>query len=233
MTLTCPVCGTCYRVERQDLGGPAGRTVRCANCGHTWHHASPDEKLLDEKPQTGQAAEAAAPPRGEPRLGNPPEPLWGPSFEGALGRRARLAPSAGRRPSALIWVAPIVLVVLLGLAVLLGIIARGRVAAIWPSAARLYAWIGHPVEASGAGSGDRQDRADAHRRWADHRRRNRQSRQHRARSAAVAAGAAGFPPARRSSSRSSIRPKRCSSQAKSRISRHLSRPRSTPRPASL
>ena len=151
MTLTCPVCGTRYRVEQDDLGGPAGRTVRCANCGHTWRHPPPDEKLLNKKPQTGQAAEAAAPPDGEPRLGNPPEPLWGPSFEGAPGRRARLAPSTGRRPSALIWVAPAVLVLLLGLAILLGIIARGRLAAIWPSAARLYAWIGHPVEAAGPG----------------------------------------------------------------------------------
>lgn len=146
MTLTCPVCGTRYRVEQQDLGGSSGRTVRCANCGHTWHQAPPDEKL-----QSGQAAEAATPPHGEPRLGNPPEPLWGPSFEGPPRQQAMPAPGTGRRPPPLSWVVPIVLVLLLGLAVVLGIVARGRVVAIWPSAARLYSWVGHPVEASGPG----------------------------------------------------------------------------------
>jgi len=151
MNLTCPACGTRYRVEQQDLGGPSGRTVRCANCGHTWHQAPPDGKPSEEKPQIGPAAEASAPPRGEPRLGNPPEPLWGPSFEGPLRQRAMPAPGTGRRAPTLSWVVPIVLVLLLGLAVLLGIVARGRVAAIWPSAARLYAWIGHPVEASAPG----------------------------------------------------------------------------------
>ncbi len=146
MTLTCPVCGTRYRVAEEVLGGPVGRTVRCANCGHTWHHGPPDER-----PQRGQAAGLAAPPDGEPRLGQPPEPLWGAGFEGVHGQRARPAPGTGRRPPAVIWIVPIVLVVTLGLAVLLGIVARGSIAAIWPSAARLYAWIGRPVETSGPG----------------------------------------------------------------------------------
>lgn len=146
MILACPVCGTRYRVEERDLCRPAGRTVRCANCGHAWHHAP-----ADERPQSGRAAGAEAPPLVEPRLGQLPEPLWGPGFEGVAGERARRAPGTGRRPPALIWVLPIVLVVLLGLALGLGIVARGRVVAIWPSAARLYTWIGHPVQASGAG----------------------------------------------------------------------------------
>jgi predicted Zn finger-like uncharacterized protein len=51
MILSCPNCGKRFRIDADKLG-LAGRKVRCASCGHTWH-ATPDQ---DE-----EAAEAASP----------------------------------------------------------------------------------------------------------------------------------------------------------------------------
>jgi Protein of unknown function (DUF3426) len=49
------------------------------------------------------------------------------------------------------WIAGVIVVAVLALAVLIGTFGRDRVVAIWPSAARLYAWIGSWVEPSGPG----------------------------------------------------------------------------------
>lgn len=42
MILSCPSCSTRYSVDETTLG-EAGRKVRCAACGHTWH-VSPEAK---------------------------------------------------------------------------------------------------------------------------------------------------------------------------------------------
>ena len=46
---------------------------------------------------------------------------------------------------------PIVLGLLLGLAILVGIVGRGHVVAMWPAASRLYAWIARAAEPPGPG----------------------------------------------------------------------------------
>jgi predicted Zn finger-like uncharacterized protein len=56
MIVTCPACRTRYLVDERALGGPSGRTVRCANCGNTWHQRSKPEPVL--------SAGAAPPPGG-------------------------------------------------------------------------------------------------------------------------------------------------------------------------
>jgi predicted Zn finger-like uncharacterized protein len=153
MIVTCPLCRTRYRVAEQELGAPVGRMVRCANCGHSWHQPPPDidpppsEAATGPTPQHDSPASDAAPtPRATPRLEVPPRPRSMPTpmpAPPALWRR-REQTARGR-------VVPIVLVLLVGLAVVTGIVARRQVMAIWPSTARLYASIGLSSERSREG----------------------------------------------------------------------------------
>jgi predicted Zn finger-like uncharacterized protein len=128
--VACPACRTRYLVDEQDLNRPAGRTVRCASCGHSWRQPPP-LVIRDRDPA----------PRIEPALGVPPRP-------GRLPVPARR--QRQRRRSAVSWVFGLVLVLLV-VAVLAVIIARGEVMAIWPAAARLYALAGLPAIPSGPG----------------------------------------------------------------------------------
>ena len=110
--------------------------MRCTSCGHTWRQPQP-LVIRDREPATRIAAA-----RIEPELGVPPRP----------GRLP--APVPQRRPrrrSAVSWVVLGLVFVLLVLAVLAVIIARGDVIAMWPAAARLYALAGLPAMPSGPG----------------------------------------------------------------------------------
>jgi predicted Zn finger-like uncharacterized protein len=141
MIVSCPVCRTRYQVDEGALRGQSGRTVRCANCGHTWHQAA--------SPQTpADGDEAIADGRIEPALEVPPRP----ATTLQVPPRQRALPEPARRRSrwrALRW---LVVAVLLALAVLAGIVvARGAVVALWPPAARLYALAGFSAEPPGTG----------------------------------------------------------------------------------
>jgi predicted Zn finger-like uncharacterized protein len=125
--LACPACRTSYLVDEQELNRPAGRTVRCANCGHTWRRPPPLE-VRDREP-----AARPAPPRIEPALEVPPRP--GPLPVPTSQRHPRRRLAVG-------WGVLGMIFVLLALAVLAAIIARKEVAAMWPAAARLYALAG-------------------------------------------------------------------------------------------
>jgi predicted Zn finger-like uncharacterized protein len=127
MIVTCPACSTRYNVNPRALGA-AGRVVRCANCGNTWHQAPPADlpRSVDRPPP---ASAAAAPrPMAVPMQA---EPL----------RRRRIGVAVG-------WA--IFLLVLVGLAVG-GVTARERIVERWPPAAKLYSMLGLAVEAPGAG----------------------------------------------------------------------------------
>jgi predicted Zn finger-like uncharacterized protein len=141
MILSCPVCRTRYRVDEGALRGQSGRTVRCANCGHTWHQAVSHEAAAD-------GDEAKTDGRIEPALEVPPRPAT--TLE--VPRRQLALPEPPRRRSrwgALRW---LVIAVLLALAVLAGVVvARGAVVALWPPAARLYALAGFAAEPPGTG----------------------------------------------------------------------------------
>jgi predicted Zn finger-like uncharacterized protein len=130
--LACPACRIRYLVDEQDLNRPAGRTVRCASCGHTWRQPQP-LVIRDREPMT----------RIEPELGVPPRP--GPLPVPAPQQRRP------RRRSTLNRVVIASVLVLLVLAVFATIVARGEVIAVWPATARLYALLGLPAMPSGPG----------------------------------------------------------------------------------
>lgn len=145
MIIGCPSCRTRYLVDEQALGGGAGRTVRCATCGHTWHQPAQSELLDDDAAANLEGA------RIEPALEVPPRPevlreanLEVPRRPGAILETPRVK---HRRWGALRW---FVLIALCALAVLAGVvIARGAVVKILPPAGRLFALAGLPVETSG------------------------------------------------------------------------------------
>lgn len=148
MIIGCPVCRTRYLVDEQALGGRAGRTVRCATCGHTWHQAAPPEL------RTGDDSARLGGSRIEPALEVPPRPGAPPEPSLEVPPRPGAIPEPAPRPGRSRWAAIrwLVLLVLFALAILAGVVvARGAVVAIWPPAARLFALAGLPIEPPWAG----------------------------------------------------------------------------------
>jgi predicted Zn finger-like uncharacterized protein len=133
--LACPACRTSYLVDEQELNRPAGRTVRCASCGHTWHRPPPLE-ARDREPGNRSIA-----PRIEPGLEVPPRP-------GALPAPA---PPQYQRRRVVGWSVLGAILGLLLLAGLAAIIARKEVVAMWPATARLYAVAGLSAGPFGTG----------------------------------------------------------------------------------
>src|ERR1700761_8565796 len=60
MILTCPNCDTRYSVDGSKFPA-AGRTVRCAKCGHSWHQtadvAEPEVAAAPVEPVITQASD--------------------------------------------------------------------------------------------------------------------------------------------------------------------------------
>src|SRR5579863_602976 len=109
MILVCPACHTRYQVADRAVSRPSGRTVRCANCGHSWHHMipAPVSRLRDDPPPLPAAALAAI-----------------------------IAPPPRHRRGAGLGTLFIVLLLIAGLAG--AYFGRERIVALWPQSARLY-----------------------------------------------------------------------------------------------
>jgi predicted Zn finger-like uncharacterized protein len=142
MILTCPACATRYRVAEEQFEGVAGRTVRCANCGHLWHETPPVPQPTDRGEALGKAAfhletahaESAAEratPAPVPRLEVPP----------------RSQPAVPPKPR---YSRVIMVVVLLLLAAAGGVFVHHQFA-VSPSSARLSAAAGEAGVAAGTG----------------------------------------------------------------------------------
>jgi predicted Zn finger-like uncharacterized protein len=125
MIVSCPACGTRYRVDENALGGPSGRTVRCVNCGHTWHQSA-----LFELYANGEAVKPEG--RIEPALEVPPRPGTPPAPTLGIPPRPKPVPEppSGRRRSRWAAIRWLVLILLFAAAILAGIVvARGAVVA--------------------------------------------------------------------------------------------------------
>ena len=138
MILTCPSCGTRYSVDGSKFPA-AGRTVRCAKCGHSWHQPGEAAEPVLEQPAAASepvvetpAHESSSPTRSFAPVSVAAEPERAP-----LG--PRIAVMAG-------WAGLIAVVLLIAYA---AVRYRQDIAAIWPQSAGVYAGLGLPVNASG------------------------------------------------------------------------------------
>src|ERR1700733_14818104 len=133
MILVCPTCRTRYKVDDEAVSRPSGRTVRCANCGNSWHHLAPPPAPLARLSERRRPAAPPAPPRApRPAITAPTPPR--------------------RRRSGLGWV---FVILLLGGAIISAItraiVARDKIVAIWPQTAQFYDMVGYSAEPLGAG----------------------------------------------------------------------------------
>ena len=137
MILTCPSCDTRYSIDPGSLL-PAGRTVRCANCGHSWTERPPRDM-----PRSVEAP-APAPREAEVEEAEEDDDFEVPSIEDVTVQAARpprafVAP--GRRGSGgiIAWssFAAVVLLLLGG-----GFFLRGMIMDLWPPATKLYQLAG-------------------------------------------------------------------------------------------
>jgi predicted Zn finger-like uncharacterized protein len=148
MILTCPNCDTRYSVDGTKFP-PAGRTVRCAKCGHSWHQAGetpePEQGPIFEapvpepEPEPGPSLSAAAPayPVNTPSSIRAYAPAAVAESRGPLG--PRLAVVAG-------WIGLIAVVLLIAVS---AVRYRQDIAVIWPQSTGVYSSLGLKVNASG------------------------------------------------------------------------------------
>jgi predicted Zn finger-like uncharacterized protein len=149
MILTCPSCDTRYSVDGSKFPA-AGRMVRCAKCGHSWHQqgepqtqpeSAPDmAPATDEQPSQPVEAQVAA--AAEPFSVNTNTarvPLSYPAETPRAPLGPRLAVVAG-------WAGLIAVVLLI---VAAAVRYRQDIALIWPQSAGVYSSLGLHVNATG------------------------------------------------------------------------------------
>lgn len=151
MILTCPSCSTRYTVDAAKFPA-AGRTVRCAKCGNSWHQPGPEP---EPEPAPEPFAVEPAPVTPAPAAAPAPEPDE--IFAPASGTRAYAPPAQlpaerprgqGLQTAAVVagWIGLIAVVLLIGYS---AVRYRQDIATIWPQSAGVYSGLGLPVNASG------------------------------------------------------------------------------------
>lgn len=96
MILACPSCHTRYVVPDTAIG-PAGRTVRCANCRHSWFQ-EPASGAATAVAEAEPVAPPPAAPASEPAPPPPPEAFAADPAPRAAPAEAPDAPLPFRRP---------------------------------------------------------------------------------------------------------------------------------------
>lgn len=122
MILTCPACATRYFVDAAQA--PAGRKVRCADCGEVWRAEAAESAVAGAAPGA-----LAAPPTDAPVADDPLPSLF--------SMRAKPEPQAKPASGRLALTAALVVVALAGVAALF----RTEVETAVPRAAPAYAAV--------------------------------------------------------------------------------------------
>jgi len=147
MILTCPSCSTRYTVDEAKFP-PAGRTVRCAKCGNSWHQPGPEPEPAPE-PEPVLVAPAA--PEAAPAV-EESMPMSGGSTTRAYAPAAQVAQDRprgqGLQTAAVIagWAGLVAVVLLIGFA---AVRYRQHIAVIWPQSASVYSSVGLKVNPGG------------------------------------------------------------------------------------
>ena len=142
MILTCTSCDTRYSVDGSKFPA-AGRTVRCAKCGNSWHQAG---EMAESAPELPVPVVDAAPetPVSEPMDGGfSPTRDFAPPSVAPAEPRAPLAPKLAIVAG---WIGLFAVVLLIAFA---AVKYRQHIASIWPQSAGVYNGLGLPVNASG------------------------------------------------------------------------------------
>jgi predicted Zn finger-like uncharacterized protein len=155
MILTCSSCDTRYSVDGSKFPA-AGRTVRCAKCGNSWHQGAetpePEEAMAAPAAAatTPQATPAPAADAAAPEADPDPYPVNTPSPTRTYAPAAAIAqPRAPLGPTLAVvagWAGLIGVVLLIALG---AVRYRQTVADIWPQSAGVYSDMGLHVSANG------------------------------------------------------------------------------------
>lgn len=155
MILTCPVCLTRYQADAANFP-PAGRDVRCARCGNTWHQPGPEPEVAPEPVITEPAIATPEPAIATPEPAAsvyeaPPRPqvfVQRPSFEVVSQEQQSKPRSSWMRRIALTvgWLALIGIVAAIGWAAM---IDRQTIVSAWPQSASFYSALGLKANVSG------------------------------------------------------------------------------------
>lgn len=138
--IACPSCGARYDVAAGVIG-PAGKTVRCARCGHLWLARPEGEAAVVEQPPQWpeppppKVRDLVEEPPPRPRPAPPPAPPAMPSAEEPPSESRR----RGGTGAAIAWVLTLLLV---GAAAYGAVTYPQAVIEAWPASARLYAMLG-------------------------------------------------------------------------------------------
>jgi predicted Zn finger-like uncharacterized protein len=150
MILTCPSCDTRYSVDGAKFPA-AGRTVRCAKCGHSWHQAAEAAEAETAPEPVTMAQDAPAEPAAHQAPGDAP------IFESASLSTTRAYAPAAVAPEPRAPLGPKIAVAagwagLIAVVLLIAVSAvryRQDIAVIWPQSAGVYSSLGLKVNASG------------------------------------------------------------------------------------
>jgi predicted Zn finger-like uncharacterized protein len=140
MILTCPECRTRYRADTVEF--PAeGRKVRCAKCGHLWHHAPPEP---DQDAQSEAAVMLAAQPQASDHSAADGSPATAPD----AARQTRPSRTSWAEQLGLLfgWLALAAMIFLIGWT---GVRFRQEIATLWPQSSSVFATFGVAVDAHG------------------------------------------------------------------------------------